>query len=180
MRVRISILVLLITTGFISCRNPEQNYKPDQTTMSDAAIKESLINQSRQRMREEVIRIDNWIERNNLQMTTTGTGVRYRITKEGKGPLPQLMARVQLEYDLSLLDGTLCYSSDSTGNLDFILGQSAEPSGLQEVILKLQEGSTAQVIVPSYLGYGLTGDGDCISSDESLVYHVKLLRVTPN
>lgn len=143
-------------------------------------MKESLINQSRQRMRDEVARIDSWIERNKLTMTATGTGVRYRVIEEGSGAIPALLSRVELNYELSLLDGTTCYSSDSSGKLDFILGQSPEPSGLQEVLLKLKEGSTAQIVVPSYLAYGLTGDGDCIGSDESLVYRIKLLRVTPN
>ena len=143
-------------------------------------MKEKLINESRRRMREEVVRIDSWIERHQLKMITTETGVRYRILEEGNGPMPALLSYVSLDYDLSLLDGTFCYSSDSTGRLNFILGQSSEPSGLQEVLLKLKEGSKAQVIVPSYLGFGLTGDGDCISGDESLVYEIKLLKVRSN
>lgn len=169
-----------ICFGIIACRNPEQNHKPEQPVMSNAELKESLINESRRRMREEVSRIDNWIVRNNVEMTATETGVRYRILEEGKGPFPALLSRVKLDYSLALLDGTQCYSSDSTGSLNFILGQSSEPSGLQEVLLKLHEGSTAQIIVPSYLGYGLTGDGDCISGDESLLYEVKLVQVKPN
>jgi FKBP-type peptidyl-prolyl cis-trans isomerase len=172
--------ILALCIAVVSCRNPEQNHKPEQPVMSNAELKESLINESRRRMREEVSRIDNWIERNNLQMISTETGVRYRILQEGKGPLPSLLSRVKLDYTLALLDGTQCYSSDSTGSLNFILGQSSEPSGLQEILLKLHEGTTAQIIVPSYLGYGLTGDGDCISGDESLLYEVKLLQVKQN
>ena len=113
-------------------------------------------------------------------MLSTETGVRYRIVEKGDGQLPALLSAVSVDYSLSLLDGTFCYSSDSTGTMNFILGQSDEPSGLQEVLLKIPEGSKAQVIIPSYMAYGLTGDGDCISSDQSLVYDIKLLKVTPN
>lgn len=175
-----SMLLLILSALIVSCRNPEQNYQQDTKTISSADMKESLIIESRRRMREEVVRIDSWIERNQVKMITTGTGVRYRVITEGSGPKAELMSNVTLDYTLSMLDGTQCYSSDSTGRLQFILGQSDEPSGLQEVLMHLNEGTSAQIIVPSFLGYGLTGDGDCISGNESLLYTVKLVKVSAN
>jgi FKBP-type peptidyl-prolyl cis-trans isomerase len=170
----------IIITGFISCKNPDTQSQQTSSRPSQAEMKETLIDESRKRMRQEVNRIDQYIERHNLNMLSTETGVRYRILEQGNGPLPGLLAHVSIGYTMSLLDGTFCYSSDSSGTMNFILGQSEEPSGLQEILLKIPEGSKAQVIVPSYMAYGLTGDGDCVGGDQSLVYNIQLLKVKPN
>ena len=52
-------------------------------------------------------------------MTTTGTGLRYMITHKGKGEAAVVEKYAKVNYKISLLDGTLCYSSDSTGAKGF-------------------------------------------------------------
>ena len=61
--------------------------------------------------------------------------------------------------------------------LSFILGQSNQPSGLQEGLLLMHEGEKAIMIIPSYLAYGVTGDGVCIPGSSSILYTVKLEKV---
>jgi FKBP-type peptidyl-prolyl cis-trans isomerase len=87
------------------------------------------------------------------------------------------MSEVKLKYKVGLLDGSYGYSSDSSGVMDIKLGQSDEPTGLQEGILKLNEGGKALLIVPSYLAYGITGDGNKITGAQPLVYNIELIEV---
>jgi len=44
----------------------------------------------------------------------------------------------------------------------------------------MNEGSKAIIIVPSYLAYGLTGDGEKIGGRETLVYQIEILKVRNN
>ena len=81
-----------------------------------------------------------------------------------------------LKYKIELLDGTYCYSSDSSGVLQIKIGQSDEPTGLQEVLQLIPRGSIAKVIIPSYLAYGLSGDGNKIGSGASLVYDIAIIN----
>ena len=84
---------------------------------------------------------------------------------------------VTLAYDVSLLDGTHCYGSDSLGFKQFRVGQGGVESGLEEGILMLNKGSKAIFIMPPHLAHGLTGDGDQIPARSVIVYHVELIKV---
>jgi len=151
--------------------------KPNPTTKPDESkVRENLIGINKERIALENEQIEAYINRYGYKMETTETGLRYLILEQGKGNQPKWMSEVKLKYTLELLNGTYCYSSDSSGVLDIRLGQSEEPNGLQEGVLKLQEGGKALLIVPSYLAYGLTGDGAKITGAQSLIYHIELIE----
>jgi len=84
---------------------------------------------------------------------------------------------VKINYKVSLLDGTIVYSSDSTGAMQFKLGKSDVAGGLQEGVKLLHEGDKAIFILPAHLAYGLTGDGDRIKHYATLVIDVELLKI---
>ncbi len=170
------IFSLFVIVGFmiiISCRHSSnQSPKPDENKM-----REKLIDLNKERIAEENDQIDEYINRFGYKMNTTETGLRYTILNKGKGENPKWMSDVKLKYRVDLLDGTYCYSSDSSGVLDIKLGESDEPTGLQEGVLKLKAGGKALLIVPSYLAYGLTGDGNKINGAQSLVYNIELVEI---
>ena len=158
---------------FVSCTSTSnQNAKPDEKK-----IREKLIALNKERIATENDQIDSYINRFGYKMNTTETGLRMMVLDSGTGTKPKWMSVVKLKYKMELLDGTYCYSSDSSGVLEMKLGQSDEPTGLQEGILKLQEGGKALFIVPSYLAYGLTGDGNKIIGAQSLIYTIELIKV---
>lgn len=153
-----------------------QGKEPAEKRMEE--YREALISQNRQLIREEMLSINAYARRMGLKMDTTSTGLRYLLTARNPvGKKTRLMNDVTLAYSMELLDGTPCYSSDSTGPLTFTLGQSEEPSGLQEGLLRMREGEEAVLIVPSFLAYGVTGDGHCVPGSSSIVYRIKLEKV---
>ena len=172
------IVALLVI--FSSCQGQEKQNRSTLQMQSQNQIKETLIDANKNRMLEEVENINNYVDRHQLKMNTTPTGIRIMTITEGTGPKPKLLSDVSLKYKINLLDGSYVYSSDSSGVLSFILGQSSEPSGLQEALLSIHQGEKALVIIPYYLAYGLTGDGDKIGGGESLVYQVELIKVRRN
>lgn len=174
------ILIILLVSICFACNSPDNSTARTSVNQAPVDMREELITQNKKKMQEEVIRIDEYISAHQLPMTSSGTGLRMLVKKKGTGDQIRLLSRVSLAYQVNLLDGTYCYSSDSSGVLDIIIGQSDEPSGLQEGLLQLHNGSEAMMIIPSYLAYGLTGDGDRIPGRESLVYEVKVLSVSNN
>ncbi len=91
--------------------------------------------------------------------------------KSAKGKL------VSIAFTVSLLNGTICYSSDEDGEKEFVLGLNQVESGLEEGIMQMRVGDKAKFILPSHLGHGLIGDLDRIPQKVTLVYDVELLSI---
>lgn len=118
-----------------------------------------------------------FVEENGLKMQRTETGLWYHISNDSK-EIPVVTDKVViLDYEVSLLDGTVCYSSDRTGYKEFLVGKGGVESGLEEGILMLRKGSEATFILPSHLAHGLMGDDDKIPSRAILKYEVKVIDI---
>lgn len=142
--------------------------------------KEDLIRNQQNIMRNESEDIDAYVSRLNIPVTKTQTGLRYHIYENGKGTRkPVTEDIVKVKYTVSLLDGSLVYSSDSTGAIEFQLGKSDVANGFQEGLALMNEGDKSIFILPSHLAYGLTGDGDKIKHYEALVIDAELLEIKP-
>ena len=166
-----------ILTGLFllaGCGDAGRTVENNNTVASANRQKEILMEHNRLLIAEEMNRIEAYTQRMGWNMDTTSTGLKVMLLDSTEGRLARLMDRVSVTYTLSLLDGTRCYSSDSTGTLELIIGQSVEPAGLQQGLLRLREGESALFVVPSYLAFGITGDGQCIPGSSSLVYQVRL------
>lgn len=139
--------------------------------------KESLIDRNKKMILLEQNKIDSFIAKQEYKMEKTKTGIHYLIGLNGKGETPKNLAEVELKYTIHLINGDYCYSSDSSGIMKIKIGQSNEPTGLQEALQLIPCGSKATIIIPSYLAYGISGDGNKIGRLASLVYNIELLKV---
>ncbi len=157
-----------------SCGTDSSKKQSPETTVT----REDLIRHQREVTRSENADIESYIKRRNLNLKMTETGLRYQIVNPGEGTKTVVDGnRVLISYRIGLLDGSTVYSSDSTGNVDFVVGKSDFASGLQEGLKYMKKGDEAILIVPSHLAYGLTGDGDRISHYDVLVIELKLLDI---
>ncbi len=170
---KFGILFLLIQVILYSCLRdtPEQNEKVK------AIDEETLISTNRYIIQKEVERIGNYVKRRGWDMDTTKSGLWYKIIKKGAGPDAVKGKIATIEYEISLLDGTVCYSSEQSGLKQFAIGSGGVESGLEEGILLLNEGAEAIFILPPYLAYGIPGDQKKIPPNASLVYNLKLKNV---
>jgi FKBP-type peptidyl-prolyl cis-trans isomerase FkpA len=166
------ILLLLLFSFFISCGNNRQEKK-----LSDAEIKDRMANVNKILVRDESKDIDEFIEKHQWKMQTTGTGLRIQIYDKGEGRQPKQQETVAIAYNLYLLDGTECYSADENKPLKFILGRNQQTAGLEEGLMLMHEGERARMVVPSHLAYGIAGDENKIPAGSALYYDVKLLTV---
>lgn len=174
-RIHVDYLMFSLLVLVMGCNQPERTIENDARAEHQSRQKEMLMEHNRLLIAEEMSNIDAYVLRMGWNMDTTSTGLKYmRLDTATTGRQARLMDKVALSYTMSLLDGTTCYSSDSTGRLELVLGQSAEPAGLQQGILQLREGESALLLVPSYLAFGLTGDGDRVPGSSSIVYKIRL------
>lgn len=161
------IIIFLLSVTLFSCgQHGEKNSalsQPGRGEMAD--LNRYLIRKDRER-------IQNYIERKNLSMTETKTGLWYQIVKEGTGECFHDRDKIIMDYDCSLLDGTRCYSSLKLGPKEIILGHTGIEAGLSEGLYLLKPGSEAIFIIPPFLAYGLIGDRKSIPPRSILVYHV--------
>ncbi len=169
-----SLLVFLLCS-LSSCSN-SQNRKEQPSRSSQISL-ERYIEINKQLVGEEQKIIAQYLEEENLDMLTTETGLWYTISVDGAGDDIVKGKVVTLDYQIWLLDGTLCYSSANDGQKAFLVGQGGVESGLEEGILLLKKGSKATFIMPPHLAHGLLGDDDRIPSRAILRYEIEVIDV---
>ena len=163
------ILLLIVTLA--ACRGRSNN---GMVPMS----KESLMKANRGLVCLDQERIESYAERHHWDMQTSQTGLWYQIYEHGDGDSAQTGLTAHINYSVSLLDGTLCYTSDSTGEKTFRIGKGGVESGLEEAILMMRVGDKGRFIMPPHLAHGLLGDENKIPARSIIVYKVDLINLT--
>ncbi|HOU97202.1 MAG TPA: FKBP-type peptidyl-prolyl cis-trans isomerase [Bacteroidales bacterium] len=162
------ILLILITE---SCNNKGgkdvNKIKPADDDL--AAVNSYLVQKDRER-------ILNYIERRNLKMVESPSGLWYYIKKSGEGEFLKNNDTILMEYNCFLLDGTMCYSSDDTGPKSIVIGKSRIEPGLNEGFRLLRRGGEAIFILPPHLAWGFHGDDKSIPPRATVVYEIKILN----
>jgi FKBP-type peptidyl-prolyl cis-trans isomerase len=160
----------------ISCQ-PDKKNKTSLNNLSEKEIKEKLIEANKIAAQKESIQIDGYVSRRKLDVTKTGTGLRYFIYHEGKGEKAENGKIAVVKYEVSLIDGTVCYSTKEKGTEEFIIGKDNVESGLHEGITYMRVGDKAKIIIPSYLAHGLAGDFKKIPVRSTIIYDIELIAL---
>jgi len=165
------ILFIFLLVAFVSCNN-----NSEKRITGSGPGKNEMADLNRYFVQKDRERIQNYIERKNLKMTESNTGLWYQIIKEGAGKKFSDNDKVILDYECSLLDGTTCYSSKTLGPKEVIIGKSEIEPGLYEGLHLLKPGAEAIFIMPPFLAYGFLGDRKMIPSRAVIVYNINILQ----
>lgn len=92
------------------------------------------------------------------KMTKTGSGLQYYIYEKGNGAQPKDGDIAEIEFTITLLDGTECYKTAADEVEEFVVDHSEIESGIQEGVKLLHKGDKVKFIIPSHLAHGLVGD----------------------
>ena len=107
--------------------------------------------------------------------STTDTGLKYRVTREGTGAKPAVTDTVEVHYVGKLVDGTE-FDSSYKRQLPTEFPLQKVVAGWTEGMQLVAEGGQIDLIIPSDLGYGPNGGGP-IPPDATLYFTVELLDV---
>ncbi|MCB9203072.1 MAG: peptidylprolyl isomerase [Flavobacteriales bacterium] len=111
-------------------------------------------------------------------MTTSPTGLMYKILANGTGTQAEKGKTVAVHYTGMLTDGTVFDSSYNRNQpIEFPLGAGRVIPGWDEGIALLKEGGKAKLLIPPHLAYGARGAGGVIPPNAHLIFDVELVKV---
>ena len=169
---KIVLWLFLFFVLFSSCGDSNKIQKKKQFDHNKLKLQLEEVQKPAMLMENDII--NSYIQRHNLQVKTTGSGLRYLIThKNLKGESVQTRDIVNVAYTISLIDGTFCYR----GIKDFKLDEDHVERGLHEGLKLLRKKEKAIFILPSHLAHGLTGDDNKIPPRAILVCEIELRGV---
>ena len=133
--------------------------------------------------------IDTYLKENGIEAEKTDAGVRYVITEQGDGPIPDLGESVNVHYAGRLLTGEYFDTSMEDVAKEQELYNPQRPyrpfpisiwassviSGWHDGISQLNIGSKATLYIPSPMAYGPSSQGEVIKANSVLVFDVELV-----
>jgi peptidylprolyl isomerase len=113
--------------------------------------------------------------------TTTESGLKYKIIKEGDGAVPLQGQTVKAHYTGWLDDFDSIKKFDSSRDrgrpFSFKAGAGQVIRGWDESFLSMKVGERRKIIIPPRLGYGDRGAGGIIPGGATLYFDVELLAI---
>ncbi|PCI36624.1 MAG: hypothetical protein COB50_04445 [Thiotrichales bacterium] len=156
--------------------------------LSDAAMRKVMQNLQQQIM-ENKVNQHNAVATDNLKASAAflqkiakedgvkkiATGLYYKVEKQGSGDKPKLTSTVKVNYEGSLIDGTVFDSSYKRNEpISFKLSQVIV--GWQEALQLMSVGSTWMIYIAPELAYGDMAPAS-IGPNQALTFKVELLDI---
>lgn len=159
----LATIAIVVRSGILARRNPGQ---PINSAMRQAM-------DSPQLSEEDAALID----RKFPNAHRLPSGLMYIERAPGTGETAHAGARLTVQYDGYLLDGTKFDSSRDRGRpLVFNLGMGEVIKGWDEAFMTMKKGERRTLIVPYWLGYGEAARGP-IPAHATLVFEVELVDI---
>jgi len=132
--------------------------------------------------------INEYLTNTNQTAQFTSDGLAYVIQTKGSGALPTSGQTLTVNYSGFLMNSNGTQGTEFDSNTDssfghvtpftFTLGAGQVIPGWDEAFALLPVGTTAQLIIPSALGYGTSGSGSTIPPNSILIFNVTLISAT--
>ena len=111
-------------------------------------------------------------------VTKTADGLQYRVLKAGHGKSPQYADdQVTVTYKGWMINGKVFDQTKPGKTATFPAGELIP--GWIEALSLMKEGDSWELVIPSELGYGERGAGGDIPPNQTLVFDMNLIKVTP-
>ena len=114
--------------------------------------------------------------KNQSGVTTTSSGLQYKILKKGTGQSPTLNDTVTVNYQGSLISGKVFDSSYKRGK-PVTFPVNGVIKGWQEALTMMKPGAVWMLYIPAKLAYGSQGAPGAIGPNETLIFKVQLISV---
>lgn len=152
---------------------------------------EKAIKDQKEQLGKDTVTIDNYLKEKNIVAKKTASGLRYVITKSGKGENAKPSQTAKVSYSGHVLNGkyfdTNIESVAKRENL-YQQGMKYEPYGVMvaqgtvikgwdEMLQLMNKGCQANVYIPSSLGYGSQQRGPVILPNSILVFDMEVVDI---
>ena len=113
--------------------------------------------------------------KNEAGVTTTASGLQYKVLTAGTGKMPTAADRVTVHYTGKLIDGSIFDSSVQRGQ-PATFSVTGVIKGWIEGLQLMKEGDKWIFYIPQELAYGANGSGK-IPPYSALIFEVELIKV---
>ena len=168
-----SLYQILVLVGVAllptACHNDPPVVGPPVQQHND--FKENMINANRTIAQSEETAIDEYVGRHQWPMNKLDNGARIWEYETGDGRQVGYEDSVHVTYSVEAVNGKTIYPEISEA---YVAGRRQQMIGLDEAVMRLHFGSRAKIILPSFLAYGIGGDGDRIPQSAILILDLKV------
>jgi FKBP-type peptidyl-prolyl cis-trans isomerase len=147
------------------------------SAMTQQDFEKAKVLEDEKAMQEESGILQKYLTDNNITSTPTESGLYYMETVPGNGKLAKEGDWLKIHFAITLIDNTPIYSSFNGEPRSAEFGKPFENNGVTEAISKMSEGTRANIIVPSSLGFGKQGRGEIIPPFATLLYDIQVVDV---
>lgn len=168
---------MALSFAFIACNEPTVVQPAPKKSMeeSEAIIKDQIIRVNKQLLQKESDEMDYYAKTHKMPFVKTLSGIRYYVYEpSAKGDSIKDNMTIDMDFEVSLLDGTLCYSSKTEGRRTFVVNHDNVESGVHAGVKYLKRGDKAILLIPSPLAHGLLGDMNKIPPQSPIVCDVTI------
>ncbi len=147
---------------------------------ADLENKEKVIFEKNQKiiLAQDIKNIAAYADENKLKALRTNTGLHYVVSKKGKGDFPKKGDLLSVEYEGSLLDGTVFDSNKDKTPFQFVLGAKKAMEGWEEGLTFFNKGSEGYLLIPSSLAYKGTAIADKgVPPNAVLIFKIKVKEI---
>ena len=144
-----------------------------------ALVNDYMMKAQKEKDKENIAVQTAWLEENAKKpgVITLPSGLQYKVIKEGNGNHPSATANVKVNYEGSLIDGTVFDSSFRRGEpITFGLNQVIK--GWTEGVQLMSPGAEYMLYLPYKLAYGERGAGGQIPPYATLIFKIELIDFT--
>ena len=147
--------------------------------------------QAEEQLAKDTAAIDNYLKEKGITAKKTPSGLRYIVTKEGKGANAAQGQTVKLEYKGYLLNGKVFDTSSEAvakannvyqegrpySALELQAGTGQVIPGWEEAMLLMSKGSKITVWIPSSLAYGAQRRSEDIVENTILAFDMEMVDI---
>jgi peptidyl-prolyl cis-trans isomerase A (cyclophilin A) len=179
LRSKIHNLAFIFLLFFISCKH---SYQQKIIVEKDDEVENFFIHANKKIIQNEELKIDSLIAETGVPFFRDSTGIRFFIDSYNRS-IDSLMFAidgdvVSIAYNCFVFDDIAnIYDSHLTDTISFKIGYSKQMRGLNYGIKLLQIGDKSKIIIPSYLGFGMSGYGKSVPPYSTLLLNIKLLNI---
>ena len=109
-------------------------------------------------------------------VTTTASGLQYKVLKSGTGDSPKATDQVKVHYTGTTIDGNVFDSSVQRGQ-PAVFPVNAVIPGWVEALQLMKVGDKWQLVIPAKLAYGAQSPSPAIPPNSVLIFEVELIDI---
>lgn len=138
---------------------------------------QEIISVNKEIVRREQADIKLLAKRYNWELTQTASGLWYQILNPNASPKAEKGDWVQLKGNIATAEGHVIYNTQRDGIKEMRVLGSDDVVGLHELVQLMGEGEQARAIIPSFLAYGISGDGMDVAALSSIICEIEIIKI---